>query len=899
MKILAYGGNEYSMRTLIGEWPGISTEYLGDLYGIPSGSPSFGLIFPGGSPALLYRERINPQYRGGYPYTVLLDLGPWEGADTLWSRAGWNAAGLLECMFGLQSSWRATFMTPERLSTALLNSVVEEILAKRELDRFAQKTTKLTAFEMKWASFLAGSLNSEVPVVAPPRALGIDRRPTMAELASLSSRLPTWLRTGRGWMVGGSYTQAAGFGAGALLDDEPFGETIDPSSMIRDGNQLQSLLQQLSASPATAEKARALVNQPAINWPDAKQFFDRARLLRKATDGDDSEFPETLPEDGALAAEIFAAAFQNAQDKAHRKIKIGPNQTRAILESRRRVGPTRIPRAMVPYLDAEALGTQLDAESAPPLVPEYLELPPDLSLARCKHQMIAKKGDLTRADLERWRWFLRETEAADAEVEFLKEFAQRQPWLAPWKSDGDSKLNQILKQQAASRLRRGPDNAGRTWLYDSLFFLPVEEVNAELEKFKGNLDASLRNLTLQLREEPRQLGAAARAWLKQLASSSLRNDLAVETKLAIAYENPPGWANFWSLSQALHKGKPFAGKEVPKEERAILALECMDLLRLYAKSKQLSISVQGFVQIAKLLELQKRFAVTLSDLASDPQFQRYYEALQPGPKKGAVKLSKPEANVIDSSEVLAEASKLRHAIEQVLKAIADRDRMIAPDAAQEIEPDQYDDLADLLLIDWARDKSPKAAASERNGSEEYGALPTNLVAVLVGVAGLILGATAWYLRLLPQPIHFLGPLGAEQHRLPLELAGTVVAIIGLALLVRGFFPPTYTVTLPQKTVVRAKKVVGDLLAGGDPYTNHRCGELIKSISQSRARNFSVDGSFDWLLLLYLGSGDLGSGGGQIAQLEPGASDQLKRLRGSILFALDRAGLIRKRGWFRG
>ena len=389
MKILAYGGNEYSMRTLIGEWPGISSEYLGDLYGIPSGSPSFGLIFPGGSPALLYRERINPQYRGGYPYTVLLDLGPWEGADTLWSRAAWNAAGLLECMFGAQSSRRATFMTPEHLSTALLNSVVEEILAKRELDRFAQETTKLMAFEKKWASFLAGSLNAQVPVVAPPRALELERRPTMAELASLNLRLPPWLRTGRGWMVGGSYTQAAGFGASALLDDEPFGENIDPSPVIRDGDQLQSLLQQLSESSSTAEIARALVNQPAINWPDAKQFFDRARLLRQATDGEDSEFPEKLPEDGMLAAEIFAAAFQNARDKALHQTRIGPNQTRAILESRRHIGPTRIPRAMVAYLDGDALRRQLDAESVPPHVPEYLELPPDLCLASCKRQMLS------------------------------------------------------------------------------------------------------------------------------------------------------------------------------------------------------------------------------------------------------------------------------------------------------------------------------------------------------------------------------------------------------------------------------------------------------------------------------------------------------------------------------
>jgi hypothetical protein len=690
-------------------------------------------------------------------------------------------------------------------------------------------------------------------------------------------------------MVGGSYTQAAGFGAGALLDDEPFAEKIDPSPVIRSGEQLQSLLQQLSLSPSTAERARKLVNQPAINWPDAKQFFDRAALLRQATDGDDSVFPDKLPEDGMLAAEIFAAAFQNARDKAHHQTGIGPNQTRAILESRRRFGPTRIPRAMVPYLDVDALSKQLDAESVPPLVPEYLELPPDLCLARCKRQMIAKKGDLTRRDLERWRRFLRDTEAGDAENEFLKEFAQRQPWLAPWKSDEDPKLNQILKNEAASRLRKVPGNLVRTWLYDSLFFLPVEEVNAELEKYKGKLDASLKDLALQLREEPRQLGAAARAWLKQLASSSLRNELAVETKLAIAYENPQGWTNFWSLSQALSEDKSFAGKEVPKEERAILALECVDLLRLYTKSKQLRISVPEFVQIAKLLELQKRFAATLSDLASAPQFQPYYEAIQPAQKKRAVNLSKPEPDAIAVSELFAETSKLRHAIDQAVKTIADSDRMIAADAAQEIDPEQYHDLADLLLIDWARGKSP-----ETDSQEQYGALPTNLAAVLMGVAGLILGATAWYLRFLPSPIPFIAALGAEQHRLPLELAGTVIAICGLAQLIRGLFPPSYTVTLSRNTWVRLKKVVANLLASGDSYTKRRCEELITNISKSGARNSSVDGSFDWILLLYLGSG-----GEPIAQLEPVSLNQLKRVRRPIFFVLDRAGLIQKRGWFGG
>ena len=101
-------------------------------------------------------------------------------------------------------------------------------------------------------------------------------------------------------------------------------------------------------------------------------------------------------------------------------------------------------------------------------------------------------------------------------------------------------------------------------------------------------------------------------------------------------------------------------------------------------------------------------------------------------------------------------------------------------------------------------------------AEEYGALPTNLVAVLTGVAGLILGATAWCLRFLPQPIPFLGALGAEQHRLPLELAGTVIAICGLALLMRGFFPPTYTVTLSKNTWARVKKVVANFSSAVTP-----------------------------------------------------------------------------------
>ena len=889
MRILAYGGNEYSIRAMIGEWPGISVEYLGDLYGIPSGSPSFGLVFPGGSPALLYRERINPQYRGGYPYTVLLDLGPLQGADTPWSRANWNAAGLLECMFGAQSPRRSVFMAPEHLTAAVLHSVVEEILTRRELDRFAQEPGPSAAFEKNWASFLAGSLNSSVPVVAPPRMLGMEQRPTMAGLASLSFRLPPWLRTGRGWMVGGSYTQAAGFGAGALLDDEPFGEKIDPSQVIRDGDQLQSLLRELTENPATAALARKLIGEPAISWPDSKQFFDRARLWRQVAGGGDSAFDENLPEDGMFAAEIFGAAFENARDKARNQTRIGPNQTRAILELRHRFGPTRIPRAMVPFLDANALSRQLDMESVPPRVPEYLELPPELCLARSNRQMMAKRGNLARADLDSLRQFLRDTGSAEAENEFVADFVRQVPWLTQWKNNEDRKLNQVLKQEAASRLGKGPRNVFRTWLYDAATFLPAEEVNLELEKFKDDLDASFKDLVLQLKEEPRSIGAQARAWLKQLASSGLRDHLGVEAKLAIAFEIPQGWADFWSLSQALKDAKPFAGKEVTTEERVTLAMECVDLLQLYARNKHLRIPVPEFVQIAKVLELQKRFPAALSALAADPQFRRYYEAL-PAQKKGTAGSSKLDPlqldpNQLASTKLLTEAGRLRDAINQVLNEIADSDRTIAPQERLGGSREAYDDLADLLLIDRLRGRTPPP---ESDSSALYARLPISLAAVLMGIAGLFLGAAAWV-----QPFAiFVGVARVGQYQLPLELTGTVIAIVGLAQLIRGLFPPTYTPTLSGRTLKRLRKVVTSLVTNGDQYTKQRCEELIEKIAQAGAQNFNVNGSFDWILLLFLGSD-----AETIEQFAQGTST--KRVRRSILFALDAAGLIQKKGWFRG
>jgi len=885
MKILAYGGNQYSIRTVIGEWPGISSEVLGDLYGIPSGSASFGLVFPGGSPALLYRERINPQYRGGYPYTVLLDLGPWEGADSLWSRAGWNAAGLLECMFGVDSLRRATFMAPERLGVAQLRSIVEEILSSHELDRLAQDAPELPGFEKKWANLLAGSVSSSVPVVAPPKALSLERRPTMAEVASLSFRLPPWIRTGRGWMVGGSYTQAAGFGAAALLDDEPFGEKADPSPAMREGEQLQALLEELSSFPPTARKARELAAVPATQWPDARQFFDQASLLRRAVAGDDSAFQQELPEDGILAAEIFEAAFKNAMDKAGRQVRVGPHQTRAILQSRRRFGPTRISRSLVRFLDADALNQQLDVESAPPNVPDYLELTPEICAARCNSQLDAVKGDLSKVDLENWRRFLRDAGAAEAENDFLKEFAWRQHWLWRWKGE-DRKLNEILKQEAAYRLNKGPENYRPTWLFGCLFFLSKDDVNAGLERFKDKLDVPLKDLVLQLQAEPPELGSAARKWLAELASSGLRKNLAVETKLEVAFVNPAGWASLLNLSDALRGNKPYAGKEAAKPEREVLAQECLELLSLYISGNQLRIPEREFRSLAKTLDLEKRYPAELKRLARNRQLLRSGEAPEPDQKIVAIDASPPDRAAVASADLFASASQLSSAIDKFAKATSASGEDFSAGARRRHDPDRYNDLADLLLF---RRYGPHSLEAQ----VEYVRLPIDLAAAGEGVAGLVIAVAAWYLRVHTRPIPFVDALGLAQHPFILGLAA-LFAILGAVELTRGLSRRFYAVNLSREAWQRLQRSVKNLMQH-DSSARRRSEELVARAAQSGLQNAKFGGSFDWLLLLYLGSDE-----GRLAEfLEEDRARQIVRVHRRIVSALARGRLIERKGWFRG
>ncbi len=883
MKILAYGGNQYAIRTVIGEWPSISSDVLGDLYGIPAGSASFGLVFPGGSPALLYRERINPQYRGGYPYTVLLDLGPCNTPDSLWRRAGWNAAGLLECMFGAGSPRRATFMAPEQLSPARLLVIVEEILAGHELDRLAQGSPKVTAFEKKWANLLAGSLSSSVPVVAPPKALGLERRPTMAEVAGLSSQLPPWIRTGRGWMVGGSYTQAAGFGAAALLDDEPFGEKADPSAAMHEGEQLQALLEEMTSFPPAAKKARELVALPAFEWPDATQFFERASLLRRAVAGDDSAFRRELPEDGMLAEEIFSAAFQNAMDKASRQARIGPHQTRAILESRRRFGPTRISRSLVRYLDPEALNRQLDAESAPPNLPEYLELPPEICAARAKSQLEAVKGEVSKADLEKWRRFLRETGAGDAENEFLKEFVWRQHRLWKWNSSDDRKLNEVLREEAAYRLEKGPANYRPTWLFGSLFFLSRDEVNEELERIKDQLDVPLKDLLLQLQAESPEAGAEARKWLTELAASDLRKHLSVETKLEIAFANPAGWANLLNLSEALRGGKPFAGKDAAKPEREVLAQECMELLNLYIKGSQLHMQEREFRNLAKVLDLEKRHATELKRLARNRQFLRADESLEPGHKVVPIDASTGDRAAAASSDLFAAASQLSAAIDQFAKATAAPGEDFSAGPRRRNDPERYNDLADLLLV----------KRYGGNSQQEYAHLPLELPAVWRGLAGLAIAAVAWYLRFHTRPISLIDALGVGNHHVILSLAGAIFAILGAVELTRGLNRRVYTVNFSKESWQRLRRSVTNLMTH-DSFTRRRSEQLIK-VAASGPPDLSIGGSFDWLLLLYHGTDE-----NKIAEfLEADSAKQAARVHRRIVSALAKGGLIERKGWFRG
>jgi len=606
MKILAYGGNQYSIRARIGEWPEALMASVADLYGLPPEQPSFGVVFPGDAPCLLYRERMSAEMRGGYPYTILLDLGTAGRETAAWAAAQSNAAALLYFLFRAQSPWRAALLTPESLNPNAVEKMLDEMVEQRLLEEFRGRTGGGEA--SAWAKLVTGSLVADELTVATPAALGLTGRPTMREVAEWVAQMPPMTRTGNGWMVGGSSTQAGAFGAALLVDDQPYGAAANPTAAMEAGARLLALLNEANRSGATTPEAGE-----GLTPRGSSMFFRRLLLLDRVRNGGEDAYREPLPSSGPLHIEIFDTAVRSAEAMARRGESIGPLQSRAVLDGAQ-ARDAQVTEEVFRHLDADVLRAWFDARSIPPEpIADGFDVPGEMLLERCLAR-IQTEG-LTPETLEKYRRYLRENRAERAEDELLQQAVPRLPSpLTAWARRGDTKLGKRLTAEAERRFR---ERQGKSWLADAVHLVGAKWAAEQVESSREDMDLPVRGLV-----DEKPLSEEAGTFLELLAGSAARARLGTMLKVDIAGKVHEGWESLWLLGESLQGRGQFPGGRL-KDDREVLASECMDLLENYARLGKLQAAKGEFSQIAKKLRLAEGYADRLKKLGERyPAFGR-------------------------------------------------------------------------------------------------------------------------------------------------------------------------------------------------------------------------------------------------------------------------------------
>jgi hypothetical protein len=924
MKILAYGGNQYSIRAKIGDWPETLTASLGDFYGIPPGLASFGVIFPGPSPCLLYRERMNVEMRsGGYPYTVLIDIGPASGGNKYWSAAQYNAAALLYFLFRPESRWRASLLAPENLSPALLEATLNELLAERLLEEFRDPGADGQA-PTSWASLVVGSVIPEDPTVATPRSLALTVRPSMKEVAGWTARMPPVTRIGRGWMVGGSLTQAAAFGAVLLVDDQPYGADADPRATMEAGSRVLNLLD-------GAIRSGEIEPELSDGREEVSELFRRLLLLERVRQGGEDPYREPLPMEGPLNVAIFDAALHSAELMAGRGQRMGPMQSRAILEAAR-ARDAYLNEGVFRILDDETLRRWLEERNIPPEpIPPGFDLPPAILSTRCLDRIGAEGW--SPGTLEKHRRYLLENRAERAEQNLLDQVASHlSSPLTAWAGRGDDpKLEKLLHAEAE---RRFTARHGKSWLADAVHLLGAKWVMEQLESSRDDLDLPVRSL---LDEKP--LSVEAREVLESLAESAVRPRLGMTLKVAIAEKVHAGWESLWLVAESLQGRGQFPAGRL-KGDREILAAECMDLLESYASAGRLRISKLAFGTIAKTLRLNDGYEKRLRALAKENfAFARIYpasgtvaDAVAPLPirrtdsrrgerdapeKTSGPRISDRPARATEAANArprasgrLAEPAKSEAPVEEIFAGEIDREDNAAGRRGLNALKEAgsiYRSVAELIealeqgkvrfaatsgkdrdsewdaLVDVLRFRKLAAVRGKGRAPQDYGPegshMPLAVTVFFVTAAVLITGLAA-----------------AGVFRNPIPGVSTRMLIAGLFLTGAIFFSVSralaqrYTLNLPGEQYDRLDNLMDQLLERGkNSYALSREKYLLERIAADRP--LGGLGSFDRALLLYLGSHPK-----RVDEFASERPEAIRRIRRGIYEILIAEHMIRHKGW---
>lgn len=318
MKLLIYGGNEHNIRCEIGKWNLPEKGPLLDTYGIPKDgwTIGFGILDDEGF-LFLKSERIAETRV--YPFTILFAPG-----DTVWEKFGWNAAHLAASVLGEKNKFHSQLMNqPETFSLQNLEEMAETLVKytlSPELD-FTSELIAGTVFESEILTVNPILLNYEFP--------------NHLELAYQIEALPTFLRTGNGWLLGGSSENAKGLGVKLVFDDN-----LQRQDTVRIGNVLKnarSLLTNLESVNHNANLDKFL-KTPVWRWK--KDFQESAEdILPRLNELVELSRRENISDNELLLIDkndngVLADDFRRARiELSYRADKIlSPERTNFLLE---------------------------------------------------------------------------------------------------------------------------------------------------------------------------------------------------------------------------------------------------------------------------------------------------------------------------------------------------------------------------------------------------------------------------------------------------------------------------------------------------------------------------------------------------------------------------------------
>lgn len=616
MRLLVYGGTQYSERRRIGEWPdSISSALLQSRKGLSEQRTVFGVGILDDSPFVILRG-MQTHDRRGYPITLLLDPGD------LWPGFGWNGAYLLHLLLVKFSEiGNELLVQPEGINST---ENLERLLGPCAQTPESAVDNDGSRSHERFLSFWTGALTLEDPLVIGLQSnnLGLEPYPGYKHMAVRLGLLPQPLRSAVGWVIGGDTDYSVAFNTKVVFDES---RESDPNSgaqisdLVACGREWLEAWKNVESKAAdTPHKQLAdLFLQPLLQWEQThlaefngytrrdlfgdllciskllgrsevslgEVTFERIRKIVRGyeqsplgpviTDllGNQISRSTSAPspvETEFLLHQEFKGEYRTDNNNNHPRDLNSyqlHNETALEFLTTERVYPSsngRVPKGLQFELALKLLATEKEAVDVPTRLIEELQHFTGLQRDR--------REQLVRAAVDRT--------------------AQRPHgmycWLRLW---NDSMFGRELRDVTRAVSLEGVENKPPSWQGNYLLFAEDQSGNALLNQSSETVQSVIRNALhpeVVSEESSAFVKEHAREWLEAIGRSELRRRIPMNDKIEIANAGFENWQGLRVLSAEFNRQDDEVSKlslrPVDRGEQAFLVSELQELVASYVSN---------------------------------------------------------------------------------------------------------------------------------------------------------------------------------------------------------------------------------------------------------------------------------------------------------------------------